>query len=72
MTHEAEFCVFNLRSCHLRLTLGRAPLCIHIMGHTEELSSGHPVQSLNNMSHGQNLSSTLVNKPEFFEIPVKV
>jgi hypothetical protein len=29
-----SFCVrvFNLRSCHLRLTLGRAPLCIHIIG----------------------------------------
>ncbi len=24
--------MFNLRSCHLRLTLGRVPLCIHIIG----------------------------------------
>jgi hypothetical protein len=39
----------------------------------EELRSGHPVQYLHNMSHGQNLSST-AGEPEFvaqqfFEIP---
>ncbi len=34
-THKAEFLVVlcsTLRSCHLRLTLGRTPLCIHIIG----------------------------------------
>jgi hypothetical protein len=39
----------------------------------EELSSGHPVQYLNNISHGQNLGSSS-GEPEFmahyfFEIP---
>ncbi len=54
-------CVFNLRSCHLRLTLDRAPLCINIIGtySREEINSGHPVHYWNNMSHGQNLSLTL-------------
>jgi hypothetical protein len=40
---------------------------IHIMG------SGHPVQYLNNMGHGQNLSSTSGESEfvaqKFFEIP---
>jgi hypothetical protein len=43
-----SFCgrVFNLRSCHLRLTLGRAPLFIHIIGTERELRPCHPVQYL--------------------------
>jgi hypothetical protein len=116
--------VFNLRSCHLRLTLGRSPLCINVIGtrgykemasiladqerprlcaqmtgegegggcgvsandyscaqlgaqinfgdltpyltydRDKELRSRTPVQYWNNMSHGQNLSSTS-GEPEF-------
>ncbi len=57
--------VFNLRSYHLRLTLGRAPLCTFTSpGQREVLMLGHPVQYLNNMNHGQNLSSTS-GGPEF-------
>jgi hypothetical protein len=52
-----HFSAFHLRSCHLRLTLGRASLCIHITvkGQIAEYST---VQYLDNMSHGQNLSLT--------------
>jgi len=58
---HSMYVVFNLRSCHLRLTLGRPPPSMHsahiyivgreiIIGrYTEELRSGHPVQYLNNM-----------------------
>ncbi len=45
----ADEAVLNIGH-NLRLTLGGAPLGIHIIG------SGHPVQYLNNMSHGQNLT----------------
>jgi hypothetical protein len=79
---EAEFLVIlctciNLRPCHLRLTLGPRPsICSHIIGQREELRSGHPVQKLNNISHGKNRSSTS-GKPEFveqqfFDIPASV
>ncbi len=51
MSSEAEFldilctCIqYNLRSCHLRLTLGRAPLCIHIIL-TERRSQVRPSSS---------------------------
>jgi hypothetical protein len=44
--------VFNLSSCHLRLIIGHAP-------HRESAGS-----ILNNMSHGQNLSSSS-GEPEF-------
>ncbi len=37
-------------------------------GHSEGLRSGRPVQYLNNMIHGQNLSSTS-GEPELVEIP---
>jgi hypothetical protein len=35
--------VFNLRSCHLRLTLGHSPLCTKIIGTEKELRSCYPV-----------------------------
>jgi hypothetical protein len=57
--------IFNLRSCHLRLALGRTPQCQHIIGtHREDLRLGLSVQYLNTMTHGQNLSSTS-GEPEF-------
>jgi hypothetical protein len=49
----------NLKSCHLRLTLGRAP-SMHTYNRDIEKSSGH----MSNMSHGQILSSTS-GEPEF-------
>jgi hypothetical protein len=46
--------VFNLRSCQLRLSLSRAPLCIQqIIGIWKELRPGHPVQYLNSMTEPQ-------------------
>ncbi len=61
LTNLKSFCVrvWNLRSCHLRLTLGSAPLCT-VYTHREDLRSGLPVQYLNNMIYGQNLRWTWV------------
>ncbi len=44
---DLSFCVrvFNLRSCHLRLTLGRTSLCIHILG-TKRRSQVRPPSSI--------------------------
>jgi hypothetical protein len=68
---EAEFlvilctCIYNLRSCHLRLTLGHASLCKHIIG-TERRAQVKPPSSIFEQYeyHGQNLSS-ISGKPGF-------
>ncbi len=41
-----SFCVlvFNLRFCHLRLTLGRVPLCMHTHNRDIEKTSGQATQ----------------------------
>jgi hypothetical protein len=46
---DLSFCVhvFNLRSYHLRMTLGPALLCIHITHHRDiEKTSGQPPSSI--------------------------
>jgi hypothetical protein len=50
-SHSVYVLVFNLRSCHLRLTVSRAL-------YAYKYRSGHPVQYLDNVSHGQKLSLT--------------
>jgi hypothetical protein len=51
--------MYDLRSCHLRLTLGLPLYAYTYVIRTERRArSGHPIQYLTNMSHGQNLSST--------------
>ncbi len=52
--------LFSFRSCHLRLTLGSAPL----QDIEKSLGQATEFNILNNMSNGQNLSSTS-GEPEF-------
>ncbi len=56
-SYSVYVCVFNMKSCHMTLTLGRVPLLLHIIRTLSQAT-----QYFNNMNHGQNLSSITTSR----------